>query len=645
MSPSVRLPILLLLSALLAACASSPDYPKVPPLPGQDLNQIQALLNRAEEAAPEESARLRMDAARLMIAEQRLDEARTLAASLFPHQLNNENKARYALLQAELSLGRNNVLAFTWLDHPYLLAAEESDIRVSASALRARALHLTGNSAAAIDELMLALELVSADQRAAIEQQLWSTLLEMDLAELQQSRDYHNQPYLTAWIELAEILKKPASLASQLERINQWASSWPTHSGQEMLVEIEQIIRESAANQPKHIALLLPQSGNLQAAGDAIRDGFMAAYYSAAETGAELPTLSIYDSEQSTVTQLINQAINDGVEMLIGPLRKGQVDELAAQPLLPLPTLSLNYSSDPQVASEGLFQFGLAAEDEARQAARRGRQEGFDRALVLTPKTPRGTRIADAFAQEWVSHGGALVDQRQFTGENDYRQVVGSLLGIDQSRGRARRLANLIGESPVFEPRRRQDVDMAFIAASAEQGRILKPTFAFQYASQLPVFSTSSIYTGQTDAARDKDLDEIKFTSYSWLLADSHPLMKRIRAQWAQANGNYGRLYALGADAFLLYPRVRQMSRIEGIELDGATGTLRMSPQQRIVRELGWYQFKNGRPVHLEELPPLAAPVTESMDAMDTETEVQPGTVGGEPGSELSPAPGFAPVN
>ncbi|WP_426417076.1 penicillin-binding protein activator [Aestuariirhabdus sp. LZHN29] len=645
MSLPARLPLIFLLSALLSACASSPEYPRVPPIPGQDLNQIQALLEQAAEASPEESAQLRMDAASLMIAEQRLDEAREIAASLTPHILGDDNRARYALLQAELALGRNNVLAFTWLDHPSLLAVDNSSIRVNALSLRARALHQTGSSPAAIDELILALELAHADQRETVEQQLWNTLLEMDLNELQESREYHNLAYLDAWVELAEILKKPASLSNQLERINQWSENWPFHSGQQKLTEIEEIIRESATNQPNHIALLLPQSGQLEQAGDAIRDGFMAAYYAAAADGRELPQLSFYDSEQNTPNQLINQAINDNVEMLIGPLRKQQVSEFASQPLLPLPALTLNYSNDAHVATDGLFQFGLAAEDEARQAARRGRQEGYERAVVITPKTAKGSRVAAAFVDEWVTHGGTVVDQRQFTGKNDYRQVVGSLLGIDKSRTRARLLSTVIGEAPEFDPRRRQDIDMVFMSVSAEQGRILKPTLAFQYAGKLPVISTSSIYSGRRDQTRDKDLDGIKFTSYHWLLEDSDPLMRQIRARWPQANGSYAELYALGADAFLLYSRVRQMSRIEGIELEGTTGTLSMDEQQHIVRELSWHQFRNGIPVQLEELPPLVPPHTEVIDGMDSETELQPGTAGGEIGTGFSSAPGLAPIN
>ncbi|MCL6415922.1 penicillin-binding protein activator [Aestuariirhabdus sp. Z084] len=640
-----RLAFVSVLSLLIAACASGPDYPRVPPLPGQDLDQIQALLDQAEEAPPAQSAQLRMDAASLMISEQRLDEARQIAAELTPHKLDRNNRARYALLQAKLALGRNNVLAFTWLEHPSLLSIDNTDLRIESLQLRARALHMTGSSMAAIDDLLIALELANADLRANVEEQLWNTLLEMDLGELEQARNYHNLNYLDGWIELTEIVKKPASLANQLQSIATWSQNWPTHSGIRKLAELETIIRDSAANQPTHIALVLPQSGKLEKAGNAVRDGFMAAYYNAAQEGDQLPQLRFYDSGQSTANQLINQAISDGVEMIIGPLRKNAVNELAQQPLLPLPALTLNYSSDTQTTTDGLFQFGLAAEDEARQAARRGRQEGFERAVILTQKTARGTRVANAFAKEWAAHGGTVIDQRQFTGDNDYRQVVGSLLAIDESRGRARRLAAQIQESPEFEPRRREDIDVVFVFASPQQGRILKPTLAFQYAGNLPVLSTSSIYSGKPNNSRDKDLDGIKFTGYDWLLNNSHPLMQQIRKRWSQAEGSYAGLYALGADAFMLYSRVRQMNRIEGIELDGATGNLRMNKQQHIVRELSWYQFRDGAPHALESLPPLNQPAKEAIDGMDPETALQQGPASGGRGPELSPAPGFAPVN
>ncbi len=645
MNHHVRIFSIFFLFAFISACSSTPKHSDASRFSDQDLNSVEALLAQAEGAAPEQQAQLIIAAANLLIEDNQHDEARKVASSLTPHTLTNDNMARYALLQANLALGKNNVLAFTWLDHPMVLGNENPQIRTQAHGLRAKALHSTGNSPAAIDELILALDTATPDEQQTLEKQLWNTLLEMDLIQLQEVRQYHQIPYLTGWIELAEIIKKPSSLTKQLESIELWATTWPNHSGNTKLAELEQIVRDTATNQPKHVALFLPQSGRLEKAGDAVRDGFMAAYYNAGLQGDELPQITLYNTDQQTIPQLMNQAINDGADMVIGPLGKKQVNDMASQNLLALPALTLNYSSIPSEQLEGLFQFGLAAEDEARQAAQRGQQEGFNRAVILSPKTAWGKRVAQAFSDEWISLGGEIISQRQFTGENDYRQVIGSLLAVDQSRGRARRLSRVIGTNIEFDPRRRQDVDMVFLAATPQQGRMARPTLSFQYASSLPILSTSSIYSGQISPGKDKDLDDVKFTGFHWLLDNDNAQIRDIQQLWPRARGNYAGLYALGADAFLLHSRVRQMTRIEGIQLEGTTGVLSMNDSQRINRTLGWYQFKKGTPVKLEELSLAPRIKKENTHALDAETTLQQGGRSGTPSPELSPAAGAETVN
>lgn len=624
MNHFVRTLLCLLIILFISACSSTSKHSEAPPQQLLDASSVESLLAQAETAPAEQQASLIMMAARLLIEDNQHDQARELASRLTPHTLSPDNRARYALLQAELALGKNDVLAFTWLDHPSVLGNNNPEIRAYAHALRAQAFHANGNSTAAIDELMMAIVIADSSRLPQLEKQLWDTLLEMDLRQLQEVREYHQNPYLTGWVELAEIIKKPSSLANQLLRIQQWSAKWPDHNGLHKLEELEQIVRETATNQPKHLAILLPQTGRLKNAGDAVRDGFMAAYYAAAEQGDEVPKITLYNSDQQTVLQLINQAMSGGADMIIGPLGKQQANAMASQTLLPLPTLTLNYSSNPETPPEGLYQFGLAAEDEARQAAHRAQQEGFKRAAILTPKTAWGKRVALAFIDEWTSLGGIVISQGQFTGENDYRQVIGSLLAIDKSRARARRLSQVIGSKVEFEPRRRQDVDMIFLAATPQQGRIARPTLAFQYASDLPVLSTSSIYSGSINPAKDKDLGKIKFTGFHWLLDQDNAQINNIQHIWPHAKGSYAGLYALGADAYLLHSRIRQMTRIEGIQLEGASGTLSMDSNQRIERTLSWYQFKNGTPIALEELA-FTPSQKDPKHAMDAETTLQPG--------------------
>ncbi len=85
------------------------------------------------------------------------------------------------------------------------------------------------------------------------------------------------------------------------------------------------------------------------------------------------------------------QAAADGVELVVGPWEKPLVRQLANRAQLPITTLALNYADNEQQAPEQLFQYGLAAEDEARLAADRAWADGMRRAAALVPKTLGGS--------------------------------------------------------------------------------------------------------------------------------------------------------------------------------------------------------------------------------------------------------------
>ena len=72
---------------------------------------------------------------------------------------------------------------------------------------------------------------------------------------------------------------------------------------------------------------------------------------------------------------------------------------------------------------------------------------------------------------------------------------------------RYQRLRANIGGPLQFDPRRRQDIDFVFLAADAKAGRLIKSQLKFHYSGDLPVYSTSSIYS--RDGRSDSDLDEL----------------------------------------------------------------------------------------------------------------------------------------
>jgi outer membrane PBP1 activator LpoA protein len=269
--------------------------------------------------------------------------------------------------------------------------------------------------------------------------------------------------------------------------------------------------------------------------------------------------------------------------------------------------LALNYADSNETVPAEFFQFGLAPEDEARMAAERAWLEDHQQALALFPDSNWGRRIFHAFAEHWQQLGGAVVASRSYpSNTEDFSATLRRLLNINASVERAKALRATLRTPIKFEPSRRHDADFIFMAAFPNQARQIPPQLKFFYAGDLPIYSTSHIFSGHPDAAKDRDLDGVMFTDIPWLLTPRQfPLRDKIKQLWPETAERYARLYALGVDAYRLIPDLDALRASPYQEFPGATGRLVIDNNNRIRRTLLWAKFENGRP---KLLPQTATP-------------------------------------
>jgi hypothetical protein len=359
-------------------------------------------------------------------------------------------------------------------------------------------------------------------------------------------------------------------------------------------------------HQPKKIALILPLKGRLAEAGAAVSDGFFAAYYQSGNTS--LPNVRRYDSSQDAAAAYY-QAVADGAELIIGPVDKEGVNKISQLPSLTVPLLSLTYADQqPAQVLVNFYQFGLAVEDEGRQAARQSMLDGHARAFIVSTPQEVSERSALAFATEYQQLGGTIVGKTHFTSLDKFSENFRHLMLLDESKARANVLQQQLGVKLEFTPRRRADISMIFMAVTPEQGRQIKPTLVFQYANNIPVYATSSIYSGDANAINNEDLNGVLFNTLPWVFDTDNPIKLAI-AQTSKSAAVYGRLHAVGADAFHLYSRLAQLKQTPQMRLSGATGSLQLMPDGHIEREQMWARFHEG----------LAEPIATGVDANSQE--------------------------
>lgn len=462
---------------------------------------------------------------------------------------------------------------------------------------RAQALYLKGEFIASARERMFLSGVLSGDEYRNNHEAIWASLIQAESNELKDLAATSTTSLFKGWLDLALLIKEnQLDLDRQLAALRRWQARYDGHAAAKSLPGGLDQLEHYVRNKPKTIALMVPLSGKLGSTGRAVRDGLFAAYYQAQKAGVDVPEIRIYDTADSKdFWSLYKQAILDGNELIIGPMVKSEVERLQQEESLPVPTLALNYGwRDNRENPAQLFQFGLAVEDEAELAARYARQLGYERAVAIMPKGAWGERVFERFINTWQAQGGQLVEAQFFSGKGDFNNVIRRLFAIDDSEQRARQLRKQIG-AVEFQPRRREDVDFIFMAALPQQARQIKPTLAFNFAGHLPVIATSHVYTGDEQRSKDRDLEGVVFCDIPWVLKDND-LKSEIQSLWPQNRSGFDRLYALGVDAFQLYPRLGQFKLLANSQLPANTGQLSMDEYGQIIRHLPFAVFTRGRP-------------------------------------------------
>ena len=564
----------------------------------------QLYLQAAAKTSGSDQQALQLQAAASLIRGEDYIGATRLLDELPAAQLGGEVRQHYNINRAAIAIvDQRPVQVLALLDEvpasgPYV--ADYRRLRAEAYLQESR-FFLGARERVLLDPLL-------TDQQQQLENEfaIWESLNRLTDTELQTLRTSPPPDPMSGWMELVELtrlyMQQPDALA---DVIPHWQQRYPNHPASTLfLPELLKSMR-AAGQAPERLALLLPLSGKLADAASAIRDGVFAAWYDTPAASSR-PSIQVYDSgatAEDTVAAY-QQAVADGAQFIIGPLRKESVHALATQPQLATPVLALNQIEDTALFNTSLYQFGLAPEDEAREVARLAWREGFTRTIALLPNSDWGERVYAAFASEWQQLGGEILEvERYDDSRTDHGKLISSMLNLDDSKARQQKLTRHLGTNLEFEPRRRQDVDFIFLIASSRQARLIRPQLRFYRASSLPVYTTSRVYSGQPDAGKDSDMNGIIFCDMPWTLesgGNADHLQQNINTAWPANASRYRRLYALGIDAYRLTPYLGELGNNMFGAYHGVTGNLSLGARGHINRSLRCAEFSRGLPVLLE---------------------------------------------
>jgi len=394
-----------------------------------------------------------------------------------------------------------------------------------------------------------------------------------------------SDPIVAGWLALGpvaiDMARNPMRAGAALA---EWKRAYPQHPANDGVLLLAQSQIAVATGFPDQIALLLPLSGRAESVGVAVRDGFIAAYLQ--QDPASRPHLKIYDVVAETVAGAYRHAMEDGAAFVVGPLTKEDVSAVVPLNGGKTPELALNFLADSVNAGHSFYQFALLPEDEARIVARRLVTDGKLKGVTIIADGELGTRVQAAFSQELSQHGGTILDGARYDSTRaDFADVIKQVLQVHAVKG---------------EPGTHRDVDFVFIEGGPGAARLIVPQLKFNFAGDVPVYSTSDSF--EPNQGANTDLDGLFFPDMPWMVsADPATTQIRddVRAAWPTRTPRLDRLYAFGFDAYRLVPALRSNSISESASISGVSGKLTIDEHNRIRRELDWARIENGMPAAL----------------------------------------------
>lgn len=577
------------------------------------INAAQLWINQAYFAPIPEQQDLLLRSTAALIRAGRLSESKKILAGIEVSGLPPLYPQRKRLLRAQLALAEGRAdLAVRYLAGFGGMQGIEPEFKAVVLAIRAQAYEAENETSRALRDLIerepyLNNEIEIRQNR----QNIWALAAILNNIELQIERQTAEEgSALADWLDLALLYIDFGMDPHRLQQtLTDWARLNPSGSAQLFASELIQM-PGGTMNAPnttvRKMALLLPLASRYSQAAQSVHDGFMA--MRALDSNPLKPDIVVYDVGEipDLAASYYRLAIEEGSNLIVGPLGKQAATAVVNSQQSQVPTLMLGGVQQGRGLPPGTYLIDLAPEDEAAQVATRAHLDGYRVAGLLRPNTEWGQRVAQAFTERWESLGGIMVDAQIYEeNSNDHSFAIKEILNINASQGRKSALSATLNSPLEFQPRRRQDLEMLFLVSRTVAGRLIKPQINFFQGHDIPVYSTSHIYSGSPDKINDADLNQVIFGDMPWLLHnDSRASLLRTTVQSRNRNpGGLDRLFALGIDAYLLSRVVPYLQPEYTFALKGATAeTLAIGTNRQVERQLAWARFENGAPLLLKPM-------------------------------------------
>ncbi|OOF55133.1 penicillin-binding protein activator [Rodentibacter genomosp. 2] len=550
----------ILLSVALAGCSNLFGSSFTETLQRDANASSEFYMNKLEQTQNvEDKETYKLLAARALIAENKIAQSEAILSEL--GELNEAQQLDRSLIAARLSAakGENEVAEnqLRLIDLKKLSLSQKSRYYETQASIAENRKDVIEAVKARIkmDE-----NLTDVQRRQSNVDKTWALLRSANTGVINNAPDDNNVA-LGGWLTLIKAyndnIRQPVQLSQALQN---WKNAYPNHAAATLFPKELQSLLNFQQTNLAQIGLVLPISGDGQILGNTILSGF-----NDAKGNSTIP-VQIFDSAIYSIDEITAQAKEAGVKALVGPLLKQNVESIINNPasVQGMDVLALNATPNARAINQMCY-YGLSPEDEAESAATKMWNDGVRNPVVAMPQNELGQRVGNAFNVRW-------------------QQLASTDANI--------RYYNLPADVPYFLQENASNSTALYAVASPDELAEIKGYLA-NSAPNLKIYASSRSNSASNSTEYVTQMNGVQFSDI--------PFFKETTsAQYQKVAGSTGgeyqlmRLYAMGADAWLLINHFNELRQVPGYQLSGLTGVLSSGPNCNVERDMTWFQYQDG---------------------------------------------------
>lgn len=550
----------ILLSVALAGCSTMFGSSFTETLQRDANASSEFYMNKLDQTqVPEDQQTYKLLAARVLITENKVDQAQALLSEL--GELNDAQKLDRTLIEARIAAAKNQNEQAETLLHSLNLGKLSPSQLSRYNETEALVAQNRGDVLAAVKaRIKMDENLTDIQRRQDNNDQIWALLRGTNTAVINNASDEGNAA-LGGWLALIKLYNDNISQPVQLSQaLQSWKSAYPNHSAALLFPKELQSLLNFQQTNLSQVGVLLPLSGDGQILGATIQSGFNDA------KGTSMIPVQMFDTTTMSVTDIVAQAKQAGIKALVGPLLKQNLDTMLADTanLQGIDVLTLNSTPNAGAVNQMCY-YGLAPEDEAESAANKMWNDGVRHPVVAMPQNDLGQRVGNAFNVRWQQLASTDADIRYY---------------------------NLPADVPYFLQGNGANATALYVVANPSELAEIKG-YLDNSAPNIRIYASSRSNAASNTPEFAAQMNGVQFSDIPFFKDTTSPQYQKIAKD---TGGEYQsmRLYAMGADAWLLINHFNELRQVPGFRLSGLTGILSAGSNCNIERDMTWFQYQDG---------------------------------------------------